>query len=331
LNTSNNFTTSFAPLPEFKKGNVAFIAQTGLFAAAAFWSIMSEQPFGISKIVGLGNKCDVDDAEILEYLADDRDTEVVAMYLEGVKDGRKLFEAFKKIAKIKPTLVLKSGKTSLGAKAALSHTGSLAVKDEIFDAACKQTGVIRVEGDLEELLDITKAFALQPLPKGNRVAIVTVTGGGGVIAADECSKQGLQLAPLSKETLNKIGENMPSWATVNNPVDIEPLFEAVGPEESIRIAVEATLKDKNVDSIIILFVAVPRLIPYVDLKNAARYLKEINVEGKPILTYLLGFKDTVEAWTVQLEAEKVPVYNSIEQCVSALGYMWKYKQYQIKI
>ena len=330
LNTSNNFTTSFAPLPKFKKGNVAFIAQTGLFAAAAFWSIMSKQPFGISKIVGLGNKCDVDDAEILEYLANDKDTDVVAIYLEGVKDGRKLFEAFKKIAKIKPTLILKSGKTTLGAKAALSHTGSLAIKDEIFDAACKQTGVIRVEGDLDELLDITKAFALQPLPKGNRVAIVTVTGGGGVIAADECAKRGLQLAPLSNETLNRIRKDMPSWATVNNPVDIEPLFEAVGPEESIRIAVEAVIKDDNVDSVVILFVAVPRLIPYVDLKNAARYLKEINVERKPILTYLLGFKDTVEAWTAELEEEKVPVYNSIEQCISALGYMWRYKQHTSK-
>jgi acetyl coenzyme A synthetase (ADP forming)-like protein len=330
LNTSNNFTTSFAPLPKFKKGNVAFIAQTGLFAAAAFWSIMSKQPFGISKIVGLGNKCDVDDAEILEYLANDKDTDVVAIYLEGVKDGRKLFEAFNKIAKIKPTLILKSGKTTLGAKAALSHTGSLAVKDEIFDAACKQTGVIRVEGDLDELLDITKAFALQPLPKGNRVAIVTVTGGGGVIAADECARRGLQLAPLSNETLNTIRKDMPSWATVNNPIDIEPLFEAVGPEESIRIAVEAVIKDENVDSVVILFVAVPRLIPYVDLKNAARYLKEINVERKPILTYLLGFKDTVEAWTAELEEEKVPVYNSIEQCISALGYMWRYKQYTSK-
>jgi acetyl coenzyme A synthetase (ADP forming)-like protein len=330
LNTSNNFTTSFAPLPKFKKGNVAFIAQTGLFAAAAFWSIMSKQPFGISKIVGLGNKCDVDDAEILEYLANDKDTDVIAIYLEGVKDGRKLFEAFNKIAKIKPTLILKSGKTTLGAKAALSHTGSLAVKDEIFDAVCKQTGVIRVEGDLDELLDITKAFALQPLPKGNRVAIVTVTGGGGVIAADECARRGLQLAPLSNETLNTIRKDMPSWATVNNPIDIEPLFEAVGPEESIRIAVEAVIKDENVDSVVILFVAVPRLIPYVDLKNAARYLKEINVKRKPILTYLLGFKDTVEAWTAELEEEKVPVYNSIEQCISALGYMWRYKQHTSK-
>ncbi len=331
LNTSNKFTTSFAPLPKFKKGNVAFIAQTGLFAAAAFWSIMSKQPFGISKIVGLGNKCDVDDAEVLEYLASDKDTEVIAIYLEGVKDGRKLFEVFKRVVKIKPILVLKSGRTLLGAKAALSHTGSLAVKDEIFDAVCKQTGVIRVDGDLEELLDITKAFALQPLPKGNKVAIVTVTGGGGVIAADECAKRGLQLAPLSKETLERIRENMPSWASVSNPIDIEPLFEAVGPEESIRIAVEAVMKDEKVDSILVLFVAVPRLIPYVDLRNAARYLKEINIERKPVLTYLLGFKDTVDMWTSQLEGEKIPVYSSIEQCVSALSCMWKYKQYTSKL
>jgi acyl-CoA synthetase (NDP forming) len=169
LNATNNFTTSFVPLPRFKRGNVAFIAQTGLFAAAAFWWIISKQPFGVSKIVGLGNKCDVDDAEVLEYLADDEETEVVAIYMEGVKDGRRLFETFKKVSKIKPIVVLKSGRSPAGVKASLSHTGSLAVKDEIFDAVCKQAGVIRVGGDLDELLDVTKAFALQPLPKGIRL------------------------------------------------------------------------------------------------------------------------------------------------------------------
>ncbi|MGQ9641321.1 MAG: acetate--CoA ligase family protein [Candidatus Bathycorpusculaceae bacterium] len=329
LNTSNNFTTSFAPLPLFKKGNVAFVAQTGLFAAAAFWWIMSKQPFGISKIVGLGNKCDVDDAEVLEYLVEDEDTEVIAIYMEGVKEGRSLYDTFKKVAKTKPIIVLKSGKSPAGMKASLSHTGSLAVKDEIFDAICKQAGVIRVGGDLDELLDITKAFALQPLPKGNRVAIVTVTGGGGVIAADECAEHGLELAPLSSETLNKIRSKMPSWAAVSNPVDIEPLFETVGPEESIRIAVEAAMEDKSVDSIIILFVAVPRLIPFFEVKNAIRYFKERNSERKPILTYLLGFKDTVDSWTTQLEEQKIPVYSSIERCVEALGHLWKYKLYQI--
>ncbi len=330
LNTSNNFTTSFAPLPEFKKGNVAFIAQTGLFAAAAFWWIMSKQPFGISKIIGLGNKCDVDDAEVLEYLTEDKDTQVIAIYMEGVKDGRNLFKVFRKLARNKPIIILKSGRSPAGIKASLSHTGSLAVRDEIFDAMCKQAGVIRVSGDLEELLDITKAFALQPLPKGNRVAIITVTGGGGVIAADECTKQGLELATLSNETLSRIRSNMPSWAAVNNPVDIEPLFETVGPEESIKIAVETALEDRNVNSIGVLLVAVPRLIPFFDVRNAVKYFKEKNREQKPILAYLIGFKDTVESWTAQLEEESIPVYSSIERCVKALGHLWNYKLNQAK-
>lgn len=330
LNTSNNFTTSFVPLPRLKKGNVAFIAQTGLFAAAAFWWIVSKQPFGISKIVGLGNKCDVDDAEVLEYLAEDPDTEVIAIYMEGVRDGRRLFEVFKKVGKKKPIIVLKSGRSAAGIKASLSHTGSLAIRDEVFDAVCKQAGIIRVNGDLEELLDVTKAFALQPLPKGNKVAIVTVSGAGGVMAADECAKHGLELAGLSAETLSRIRTRMPSWAVVNNPVDIEPLFEAIGPEESIKTALGAALEDRNADSIVVLFVAVPRLIPFFNVKNVINHVKERTLEDKPILTQFVGFKDTVESWTAQLEEDNIPVYSSIERCVKALGHLWKYKQHQEK-
>jgi acetyl coenzyme A synthetase (ADP forming)-like protein len=325
VNTSNNFTTSFVALPKLKRGNVAFIAQTGLFAAAAFWWIVSKQPFGISKIVGLGNKCDVDDAEVLEYLAEDQDTRVIAIYMEGVKEGRKLFEVFKKVAKKKPIIVLKSGRSPAGMKASLSHTGSLAVKDEIFDAVCKQTGVIRVNGDLEELLDITKAFALQPLPKGNKVAIITVSGAGGVMAADECAKHGLELATLSDETLSQIRSRMPPWAVVNNPVDVEPLFEVVGPEESIRIALAAAEEDSNVDSVLVLFVAVPRLIPIFNAKNIIIHRIDKPLEQKTMLTQFIGFKETVELWTTQLEEENIPVYSSIERCVKALGHLWKYE------
>ncbi len=331
LNTANSFTTSFAPLPKLRRGNVAFIAQTGLFAAAAFWWIVSKQPFGISKIVGLGNKSDVDDAEVLEYLAQDDDTKVIAIYIEGVKDGRRLFDAFKKVAKEKPIIVLKSGRSAAGVKASTSHTGSLAVKDEIFEAACKQTGVIRVGGDLEELLDITKAFSLQPLPTGNKVAVITVTGAGGVMTADECTKQGLEMAALSSETLNQIKINMPPWAAVNNPVDIEPLFEVVGPEGSIKIALNAVLQDQNVDAIIILFVAVPRFIPIFDVKSILRRIVEAQFKPKPMVTHLIGFKDTVELYTTQLEEENVPVYSSVERCVRALGALWKYKQYQVRV
>ena len=330
LNTANNFTTSFVPLPPLKKGNVAFIAQTGLFAAAAFWWIVSKQPFGISKIVGLGNKCDVDDAEVLEYLAKDKDTQVIAIYMEGVRDGRKLFKVFKKVAKEKPIIVLKSGRTVAGMKASMSHTGSLAVKDEIFDAVCKQAGVIRVSGDLEEVLDITKAFALQPLPHGRKVAIITVSGAGGVLAADECAKQKLELASLSKETLDRIRSGMPSWAVVHNPVDIEPLFEALGPEESIKISLGAALNDDNVDSVLVLFVAVPRLIPFFNVKNVINHVIKNHIGQKPILTHLIGFKETVDLWTTELEEDNIPVYSSIERCVEALGHLWKYKQNQTK-
>jgi acetyl coenzyme A synthetase (ADP forming)-like protein len=330
VNTSNNFTTSFVALPKLKRGNVAFIAQTGLFAAAAFWWIVSKQPFGISKIVGLGNKCDVDDAEVLEYLAEDQDTRVIAIYMEGVKEGRKLFEVFKKVAKKKPIIVLKSGRSPAGMKASLSHTGSLAVKDEIFDAVCKQTGVIRISGDLEELLDITKAFALQPLPRGNKVAIITVSGAGGVMAADECARHGLELATLSDETLSRISSRMPPWAVVNNPVDVEPLFEVVGPEESIRIALAAASEDSNVDSVLVLFVAVPRLIPIFNAKNIIIHRMEKPLEQKTMLTQFIGFKETVDSWTTQLEEENIPVYSSIERCVKALGHLWKYELNQKK-
>ncbi|NIO38575.1 CoA-binding protein [Candidatus Bathyarchaeota archaeon] len=333
LNTSNNFTTSFAPLPKLRKGNVAFIAQTGLFAAAAFWWIVSKHPFGISKIVGLGNKSDVDDAEVLEYLADDEDTQVIAIYMEGVKNGRRLLRVFKKVAEHKPIIVLKSGRSPEGVKASMSHTGSLAVKDEIFDAACKQTGVIRVSGDLEDLLDVTKAFALQPLPLGNKVGIITVTGAGGVMAADECSRHGLELAILSDNTLDRIRRDMPSWAKVNNPVDIEPLFEVVGPESSMRIALEAALEDEGVDAAIVLFVAVPRLIPFFKVKDVIRSMmeniKKKKLEHKPILVHFLGFKETVDSWTAELEEESVPVYSSIDRCVKSLGHLWKYKLYQM--
>ncbi|MCW4055915.1 MAG: CoA-binding protein, partial [Candidatus Bathyarchaeota archaeon] len=149
LNTANNFTTSFVPLPKLKRGNVAIIAQTGLFAAAAFWWIISTQPFDVSKAVGLGNKVDVEDAEILDYLAEDEDTKVIAIYMEGVKDGRMLFKALRNITGSKPVIILKSGRTPSGVKASLSHTGSMAVRDEIFDAACEQTGALRVKGGFE--------------------------------------------------------------------------------------------------------------------------------------------------------------------------------------
>ncbi len=320
LNTFNGFTTSFAPLPKLRKGNVAFIAQTGLFAAAAFWWILSVEPFGLSKVMGLGNKSDVGDSEALEYLAQDEDTEVIAIYLEGVKDGRKFLKAARKAAKIKPVLILKSGRTEAGMKAATSHTGSLAMRDEIFDAVCKKVGAIRVK-DFEELTDLTKAFALQALAKGNRIGIVSMTGAGCVMAADYSAEYDLDVAKLSDETVNYIESYLPSWIKVKNPFDSEMLFESVGPEDCLRISLGGVLGDKNVDCAICVLPSSPMFA--FDVKGAVKEIKE-KYPHKPFAMNFIGSKDMVDLWTKQLEDMSVPVYPSIERCVRALGALSKY-------
>ena len=322
LNTSNRFTTSFVPLPKLRKGNVAFIAQTGLFAAAAFWWILSAEPFCLSKVMGLGNKSDVDDSEALEYLARDEDTEVIAIYMEGVKDGIKFLEAAQKATEKKPVLILKSGRTKAGMKAALSHTGSLALKDEVFDAACKKVGAIRVK-DFEELMDLAKAFALQPLAKGNRIAIVSMTGAGCVMAADYSAEYDLKVAELSNETVKYIGSHLPPWIKVKNPFDSEMLFESVGPEDCLRISLEGMLEDENVDCVLGVLPSSPMFA--FDVETPIKEIRE-KYPDKPITINIIGSKDTVDLWTKQLQDISVPVYPSIERCVRALGALGKYPE-----
>jgi len=320
LNTSNGFTTSFVPLPKLRKGNVAFVAQTGLFAAAAFWWILSAEPFGLSKVMGLGNKSDVDDSEALEYLARDEDTEVISIYVEGVKDGRKFLEAAQEATEKKPVLILKSGRTRAGMKAALSHTGSLAMKDEIFDAACKKVGAIRVK-DFEELMDLAKAFALQPLAKGNKIGIVSMTGAGCVMAADYSAEYGLKVAELSNETVKYIGSHLPSWIKVKNPFDSEMLFESVGPEDCLRISLQGMLEDENVDCVVGVLPSSPMFA--FDVETPIKEIRE-KYPDKPITINIIGSKDTVDLWTKQLEDISVPVYPSIERCMRALGALTRY-------
>jgi acyl-CoA synthetase (NDP forming) len=149
------------------------------------------------------------------------------------------------------------------------------------------------------------------------------------MAADECENQGLELASPSEETLSFIKGYLPPWAKVNNPMDIEPLFETVGPANSVRIPLEVALEDPNVDSIAILFAAVPRLIPVFDIKNViTQMMDRHHRQRKPILTHLIGFKETVDSWTTALEEEGILVYPSIERCIKALGALWKYQSFK---
>jgi len=210
---------SFIPGLSKESGPVAFISQSG---SLAMYIAMAGKIRGVSfsKIISLGNACDLDANDFLEYLGNDPQTGIIACYLEGVEDGRRFLRLAKQISKKKPVILWKVGRTTGGAKAAGSHTGSLCGKSEVWDAVFKQAGLIRVENVYELFGGIT-AFISPNLPKSNRVAIVSAPGGPAVSAADVCEQEGLKLAELSEDTKNKLSEIIPNLGTsTSNPIDL---------------------------------------------------------------------------------------------------------------
>lgn len=200
------------------KGPISVVSQSGtVLAALGCWA--EDDGIGVSKLVALGNKSDVDETELLEYLSNDATTKVVALYIEGVRDGRKFMEVARAATQKKPVVVLKSGRTAKGAKAVLSHTRSLAGADAVFDAAFKQAGVIRAF-DVEELYDICKGFACLPPPKGKNVAIVTSSGGCGILATDACEEAGLNVIDLPTSVSTALKEKLPPECILHNPLDL---------------------------------------------------------------------------------------------------------------
>jgi acyl-CoA synthetase (NDP forming) len=198
-------------------GGVAFISQSGTYGGNLA-RIAKTKGFGLSAFISLGNQADVTVAELIDYLAGDPETKVIVLYLEGVKQGRRFFEAARKATAIKPILVYKAGRSDVGQRAARSHTASIAGSDEIFDAICRQTGIIRVQ-EIEHLFVMGEALLNQPLPKGNRIAVIG-SGGQGVVAVDACAAMGLDIPALDKEAGIKLKEILPPHAPIpKNPVD----------------------------------------------------------------------------------------------------------------
>ncbi len=321
FNGENRFISSFAPIDKLPSGNVAFIAQTGLFLGILLDHILTSQHFGISKVAGLGNKADVDDADILEYLAGDAQTEVVAMYIEGLSDGRRFLKVAREIAREKPLVVFKAGTTEAGAEAALSHTASLAGRAEVFEAACKQAGILRVNG-FEEMLDVVKAFSFLPLPTGNRVGVIHYTGAGCVIAADACQKEGLELAEFSPATLEALREITPAWHRVRNPIDLWPAIERNWLEIPYGVAIETLLGDEGVDSLIINLFAIPRWDTYIPDFDVLR------ASAKPVLFCVEGNETHVREAVAKIEGQSFPVYSQVNRAVFALSCLTKQARFR---
>ena len=301
-----------------KKGNIAFLSQSGALCTAVL-DYAQGKGFGFSKFISMGNKADVNEIDILHSFAEDPKTDVVLMYLEELEDGKAFIQLARditgEIAKSKPILAVKSGRTPPGAKAASSHTGSLSGSDEVYDAIFVQAGVLRLDS-VEELFDCAVAFANQPLPRGRRTAIVTNAGGPGIMATDACIRYGLEMASFSPRTKGKLKDSLPVEASVENPVDI------VGDAQHDRykIALRAALADRGVDGVIVILT--PQTM--TDIEEIARVICRISTRRtKPVLGCFMGVVDVSKGVSI-LEEGGVPHYTFPESAVRALSNMCQY-------
>jgi acyl-CoA synthetase (NDP forming) len=325
LNVYNGFTSAFVKISKPRRGSVSIISQTGMFASVLLEHILSTQAYGLSKVAGLGNKADLDDSDILEYLEDDVNTKVIAIYAEGIKNGRRFLEISKRVLKKKPVIILKSARSGSGGKAALTHTGSLMVRDEIFDAVCKTTGLIRVE-DIEELLDTIKAFAFLPPSKGDRIGVIAYTGAGCVMSADAIEKYGLKLAKLSEQTMQKLKRFAPDFGILSNPLDAELVRQGIGSAEgSLVLALESYLEDPNVDMVSLVLVGLTKesKIWDVDTKKVFSEIKR-KFPAKPLVVTNLASREVIEEYRESLEGLGIPTYPSLLRNIRALSALSKY-------
>jgi acetyl coenzyme A synthetase (ADP forming)-like protein len=314
IDTHSRVNASFAAgMPA--KGSIGFFSQSGALCLAVLDRALPDE-IGFSKFISMGNKADISDTDIMLALAEDDNTKVILGYIEGVSDGRKFMEVAGKVSKKKPLIILKSGITASGAKAASSHTGALAGREAAFDAAFKQSGIIRAH-TLNDLFNYALAFANQPLPDGPNVAIVTNSGGPGILAADACDKSDLQLVPLHKEIVDELRTFLPHVASFYNPIDILGDSGA----ERYEKAINTVLKDDKIHGVIVLLT--PTAV--VDVGATAKAIINIsNLVDKPILTSFMG-KQRVEPGTKMLMKYNVPVYSYPEEAVSSFNALYHYK------
>ena len=242
-------------------GGVAMSTQSGALGLAIL-DYAKRLDIGISSFVSVGNKPDVSGNDLLQYWADDSRTSVILLYLESFGNPKKFSQIARRVARSKPIVAVKAGRSSAGARAASSHTGALASSDTVVDALFRQAGVIRTER-LEELFDVAALLSHQPLPRGGRVAILTNAGGPGILAADACEANALELPPLEETTRAELRSFLPAAASVGNPVDML----ASAPPEHYRRALAAILRDDQVDSVIVIFI--PPLVTKPDEVAAA--------------------------------------------------------------
>jgi len=298
-----------------KSGSLAFVSQSGALCTSVL-DFAEERDMGFSKFVSFGNKADVNEIDLLNYLADDPNTKVIAMYLESITNGPEFQAIASKIfyEKQKPILVLKSGRSAAGAKAVSSHTGSLAGNDAVYQALLSQSGIQRVD-TIAELFDYAALYCNQPMPRGNRLAIITNAGGPGIMATDAAERFGLTLATISDETKAVLREQLPAAASLRNPVDV------IGDAKHDRyeVACKEVFKDAGVDMGLVILT--PQSMTDIDEigEIIPQVAKELNI---PIVASFMG-AEMVTKGVQSLRDGGVPNYSFPEDAVRALGAAYK--------
>jgi acetyltransferase len=327
--SSVSLNASFATrMPE--PGNISFISQSGALCTSVL-DVAADRHFGFSKFISIGNKADVDELDLLEYLHQDPDTDVILMYIEELRRGPEFVEKVKEITsgpRRTPILAIKSGRTAAGAKAASSHTGSLAGSEAVYDAIFEQSGIIRVES-INDLFDFAGVFTYKQqsslgkvtrrLPAGNRVAIVTNAGGPGIVATDMTISSGLKLAEFSDETIETLDSHLPSTANLNNPVDI--IGDAA--QERYQHALQAVIRDEGVDGAVVILT--PQSMTNA-LATAEAVVKVASQSPKPVICCFMGVVD-VSKGVQYLQEQGYPVFRFPENAAKAFGVLYRFSKW----
>lgn len=307
-------------IPYTKKGSIALTCQSGGVGMGIIGYTRSHE-IGVSAIVGLGNKADLDESDFLEFFAQDNATRVIALHMEGLTDGERFLQIAKRVSKEKPIIALKVGRTADGARAAVSHTASLAGDDRLYDAAFKQSGVLRAR-TLEELFDWAKVLAKLPPPNGDNVVIHTGAGGLGVILSDACYDHELKLMEIPQDLEEQLRKYIPPFGSFRNPVDITGASPPITYEETARLL----MNDDRVDSIIFGYWETVITPPMVFATALARVIDEARHRGisKPVVASLSGDSE-IETAARYLEKEGIPSYPyAPEKAVAALSALYKW-------
>jgi len=300
-------------------GAIGYLSQSGALLTAIL-DMANANDIGFSKLVSIGNKADVDELDVIEALASDEDTKVIAGYLESIANGNQFVREAEEISHDKPILLIKAGATEAGAKAASSHTGSLAGAEAAYESAFERAGIIRC-GSIGQQFDYAQAFANQPLPAGPSVAVITNAGGPGIMAADAIEQQGLTFARLTNKTIEKLSSGLPAAANLYNPVDV--LGDALA--DRYEFALDAVLDDPHVDTVLILLTPQAMTEPAATAEAIVRIARK--KPQKPVLTCFLG-ADKIKQGVRILRQGGIPQIDATERAVETIKVMADYARWR---